>query len=126
MKDLMENYIVYKKASNLYKQVFTDSKILFKDFRGQEIAKQLIRSSGSICANIEEGYGRGYTKDFIRFLKISRGSARETKGWYIRSENLLDSEIKEDRIQQLDEIIVILISMINNLEKRNRGNEAKR
>ena len=114
----MDNYIVYKKASDLYKQAFADSKILSKDFRGREIARQLIRSTGSICANIEEGYGRGYTKDFIRFLKISRGSARETKGWYIRSENLLDDKIKNDRIQQLDEIIVILISMINKMEKK--------
>jgi four helix bundle protein len=31
-----------------------------KDIRGRAIAEQLIRSVGSICANIEEGYGRGF------------------------------------------------------------------
>jgi four helix bundle protein len=40
------------------------------DFRGKEICRQLIRSVGSISANIEEGYGRGSNKEYPNFLKI--------------------------------------------------------
>ena len=95
-----------------------DSEGLLKDLRGKEIFKQLIRSSGSISANIEEGYGRGYSREFIRYLKISRGSARETKGWYSRSEYFLDKQLIDDRKKELDEIISLLVTMINTLEEK--------
>ena len=69
----------------LWDECWGDTNILLKDIRGKEIARQLIRSIGSISANIEEGYGRGYGKEYPRFLKIARGSAQESKGWYIKS-----------------------------------------
>ena len=118
MKDLLDNYIVYSKSHEFYENVFDDVYELQKDFRGKEIAKQLIRSAGSICATIEEGYGRGYPQDFLRYLRISRGSARETKGWYIRSKRLLKAEILKTRIKQIDEIIFLLIRMIKTLEAK--------
>ena len=123
MKDLLDNYIVYTKSKEFYENVFEDAFELKKDFRGKAISSQLIRSAGSICASIEEGYGRGYHQDFIRHLRISRGSARETKGWYIRSKKLLKSEIIDIRIKQIDEIIFLLIKMINTLELKNKSNK---
>ena len=71
----------YQLAMYLYELVWEDCDILNMDIRGREIAKQIIRSSGSICANIEEGFGRGVgTPDHFRILRIALGEARETKG----------------------------------------------
>ena len=125
MKDPLNNYVVYNKAYDLYENVKEDTYKLEKDLRGREIARQLIRSAGSITANFEEGYGRGYTQDFIRFLKYSRGSARETKGWYLKSKNLLDQETLKQRIQQTDEIIYLLISMIKKIEQNQHAKKVK-
>ena len=40
---------------------------------------QIRRAAVSIMANIAEGFGRGGKPEFIRFLRISRASALETK-----------------------------------------------
>ncbi|MFQ6083052.1 MAG: four helix bundle protein [Candidatus Aminicenantia bacterium] len=116
-KDRLERNVIYQKALEIYNQFLSDSEILSKDYRGKEIARQLIRSLGSISANIEEGYGRGSTKEYAHFLKVSRGSARESKGWYIRSKNFLPEELIEQRIKTLDEIISLLVGLINKLDK---------
>ena len=100
IKDPLDNYIVYGKALKIHKHVMNDSKLLMGDLRGREIAKQIVRSAGSISASIEEGYGRGYSKEFLRYLKISRGSARETKGWYIRGEEFFDSGILNESLAE--------------------------
>ncbi|MBN1935142.1 MAG: four helix bundle protein [Anaerolineae bacterium] len=56
---------------------------------GRPVAQQLVRSRGSISANIEEGYGRGFSKDRDYFLRVALGSARESKGWYYRAKSLI-------------------------------------
>ena len=41
------------------------------------MTSQIRRSSVSIAANIAEGFGRDQTGQFIQFLRIAQGSARE-------------------------------------------------
>ncbi len=54
MKDGLEELRFYKTALELWDLCWNDTEVLQKDFRGKEIARQLIRSCGSISANIEE------------------------------------------------------------------------
>lgn len=82
---------------------------MLADPRGKSIAQQLTRSAGSIAANIEEGYGRGYGKDYARFLRIALGSARETKGWYFRGRQILDEAVVAHRLDLIDDIIAGLV-----------------
>jgi len=45
------------------------------------IGYQIIRSSGSIAANLSEGYGRYSPADRKKFYLYARGSFEETKTW---------------------------------------------
>lgn len=123
--DKLNNCAVYRKAFGLYYRVLDDSDILLNDVRGREIARQVIRSAGSISASIEEGYGRGYSDEFIRYLRISRGSARETRGLYLRSKKFLDNDLIDGRVKEINEILMIQTSMISKLE-RNKGKNRSR
>jgi four helix bundle protein len=75
---------------------------------GSFVAQQLIRSVGSISANIEEGYGRGQGREYSFFLRVSMGSARESRGWYWRGRHSLPKDVVDHRIGLLDEIIAML------------------
>jgi four helix bundle protein len=102
----------YRKALFLYDLCWFDCESLISDARGRAIVEQLIRSTGSISANMEEGYGRGFGKDYARFLKIAIGSARETQGWYTRARHRLKDDAIEHRLQLCDEIIALLVPAI--------------
>jgi four helix bundle protein len=120
VKDGLDELRFYKQALELWESFWNDTEILQKDFRGKEIARQLIRSCGSISANIEEGYGRGFGKEYPHFLRIARGSARESKGWYQRSSFLLSPEIINERCGILDGLIAMITKSIEILEKKKR------
>lgn len=115
---MLDDFTAYNKSEEIWNLCWSDTDKLLNDIRGKEICRQLIRSTGSISANIEEGYGRGSNKEYPHFLKISRGSATETKGWYKKSKFLLDENIITERIKLLDAIIAILTKTIITLEKK--------
>ena len=88
----------YPKALYLYELAWSDCDVLMKDGRGRSVARQLTRSVGSVSANVEEGHGRGVSsKDYLYFLRIAEGSARESKGWHFRSRLLLGPDVVEAR-----------------------------
>jgi four helix bundle protein len=78
--DPLWSFVTYRKALFLSDLAWFDSEKFLSDSRGNGLAWQLVNSAGSVPANIEEGYGRGYGKDYARFLRIALGSAREAKG----------------------------------------------
>jgi four helix bundle protein len=80
----------------------------------------MVRSSGSVSANFEEGYGQGTTREFIHSLRISNGEARETKGWYRRAKRFLPKALIEKRMQEADEIIALISSTIASLMKKRK------
>ena len=107
--DPLWEFVTYRHALFLADLAWFDTDRIIKDPKGKGIAWQLIDSAGSIAANIEEGFGRGFGKDYSRFLRIAIGSARETRGWYYRSRHLLDEQILKHRLSLLDQIIASLI-----------------
>ena len=104
----------YRKALFFYDLCWQDCEQLLKHPLGRAVAEQLIRSAGSIAANIEEGHGRGYGKDRNRFLGFSLGSARESKGWYYRTKNLLRPEVLAHRLSLISEVIALIVTGIHN------------
>ena len=112
-------FYAYPKTLFLYELVWEDCGELIRDLRGKAVAQQIIRSAGSISANIEEGYGRGIgTQSYLFFLHVAIGSARETKGWYFRSRQLLSAETLEHRLALLDEIIALIATELGRHAKR--------
>jgi four helix bundle protein len=108
-RDPLWSFQVYPKALLLSDLVWEDTDRMMKDARGKEIARQLIRSVGSICANIEEGHGRGFGRDNAYFQRVALGSARESRGWYYRGRRFLEPEVFEHRVKMLDEVIGSLV-----------------
>jgi four helix bundle protein len=110
--DPLLRYPYYVKALSFYDVVVQDTERRIRDERWRIIARQLFRSAGSISANIEEGFGRGTSQEFAHRLKIARGEAYESRGWYWRARNFLPAEIVEARRQQAGEIIALLSANI--------------
>jgi len=116
--DPVWQFYAYRKALFLYDLAWEDCERLMRDLRGRMVAEQLIDSAGSISANIEEGYGRGYGKGRDYFLRISLGSARETRGWYYRGRRLLSPAVLDHRLTLLSEVIALLVTELNQQRKR--------
>lgn len=111
---------MYRKALLfLHDLAWRDCDRLFKDSKGKYHASQLLRSAGSIPANLEEGYGRRFGKNYARFLRIALGSAREVRGWYYRTNSLFDEATINHRIKLLTEIIKGL-TLASNTQRRSK------
>ena len=104
----------------MFDDFWNDSETLGKDYRGRELVKQQVRSLDSICANMEEGFGRGFGKELPQHLKISRGEARESRGRYERCSHLLPPETIAQRVAMLNRIIGGLSKTIQTIETRAR------
>lgn len=104
----------YRLSMYLYDLMWIDVEIINKDFRGREIVHQLVRSAGSVCANMEEAYRRGIgTADFVRIMRISLGELGETQGWYFRARHILGSELLEKRIKVIQQTIALMVKVID-------------
>ena len=114
----LESFGAYQKARQLFDLVVADMEKLKTNPMCYRLVPQQIGSADSICANIEEGYGRRSRVEYVRFLDIARGSARETRGRYERMTHWLGQEVIQQRLQLLDEIIGILTSSIETMRKR--------
>ena len=87
MKDFRE-LKVWQKAIELFEQVAKDVEGFPNTRAAWVIEDQVLRSVGSISANIAEGYGRRKGKEYEHYLYISRGSTNETIDWYEKLKRL--------------------------------------
>lgn len=108
-RDSLWEFSTYRHALFLADLAWKDGEKFLADVRGKAIAWQLLDSAGSVAANIEEGYGRGFDKGYARFLRIALGSARETRGWYYRGRHILETSVLEHRLGLLNDIIASLV-----------------
>ncbi len=83
-----------------------------------EFSKQLLRSSASIGANLEEADGALSKKDFLNKIGISRREAKETHYWLrlLNGANLINEQKKNEffiLLKEAEELKLILSSIIN-------------
>jgi four helix bundle protein len=111
----LEEFGAYQKARVLFDLVVADMKLVRRDPLCFKLVSQQIGSADSICANIEEGHGRLSRAEYVRFLDFARGSARETRGRYLRMAHWLGDNVVQQRTPLADEIIGILTATIERL-----------
>lgn len=121
----LESFGAYQKARELFDFVVSDMVELRKDPRCDRLIAQQAASADSICANIEEGYGRLSRAEYVRFLDFARSSARETRGRYERMHHWLTAPVIEHRLALADQIIGILTKAILTLQSELRKPQSK-
>lgn len=80
---------------------------------------QLRRGGVSVASNIAEGYGRGSTTDYLRFLKVTRGSLYEidTQLLFSQSFGYIDDSTYIAAKSMLDESERVLAGLIRSLDR---------
>lgn len=82
------------------------------------LTSQLRRSSVSVPSNIAEGSGRKYTKEYVRFLYISKGSLFEVETQLEISSRLGYTKNADYFSERIKHIRVMLTSLIHSLERK--------
>lgn len=85
------------------------------------IAKQLLRSSTSIGANVFEAQNAESKADFIHKMKIAAKEASETLYWLTLCEKSKNYRFDKILIENLNEIIKILSKIISSAKGRIPG-----
>ncbi|MBA4388325.1 MAG: hypothetical protein C0404_10115 [Verrucomicrobia bacterium] len=114
----LEEFGAYRKALELFDLVVDDMEQIRSLRCLERLVGQQFDSADSVCANIEEGYGRESAAEYRRFLIISRGSLRETCGRYRRMRHWPPKELIEKRLVLGGEINRILTSTTSTLGRR--------
>lgn len=96
-----KDLLIWQKGIQIVKEIY----LICNDFPKDELyglQSQIKRSSVSIPSNIAEGWGRNYTKNYIQFLKYSRGSLLELETQIIIAKELNFISTEDfDKIQGL-------------------------
>ena len=118
-----KKYDIYDRAFKFAVSVAKFLEMLPKRTALIEYSRQLIKSSGSIGANISEADGALTKKDFINKMGIARREAKESKHWLTLIKavgSFKDESLKKELdwlITESTEILLILSSIIKNTNK---------
>lgn len=109
--------IAWQKAYQLLLSIYEVS----RDFPSEErfcLTQQVRRAALSIPCNIAEGWGRGTTSDYLRFLHVARGSVNEvqTQIWAARDLEYLPPD--HSVYDQVEEVQRILAGLIRSLLRK--------
>jgi four helix bundle protein len=109
-KSDFENLKVYQLAEQLADEIW-DTVMEWDQFARNTVGGQIVRAADSIGANIAEGSGRGSFQDNRRFIRMARGSLKETQHFLRRAfkRKLLD----ETHVSKIKPLTDNLAPMLN-------------
>src|SRR5438045_1128703 len=105
--------IAWQKSFDLGLRIFEITRSFPSDERFG-LTSQLRRAGLSVACNIAEGYGRGSTADYLRFLRTSRGSLYEIDTQMLFSVRLgyLSEQQYTECLEQINECGRLLAGLI--------------
>lgn len=115
-----EELEVWKRSAKLA----ADINIAIHNHSNYALKDQISRSAISVPSNIAEGSERDSVKDFIRFLRISKGSCAELRTLLYINQKIADTiganQLPETNhyIQETKEILAMLQGLIKKLQER--------
>ena len=117
-----KDLLVWQESRLLAKQIY----VLSEKFPKEEIfglTNQIRRAVVSVPSNIAEGYNRYSDKEFLHFLKISKGSTAEVETQVILAMDLSYISIKdgEEVLAQVTKVLRMLGSLIVTVKKRSEN-----
>jgi four helix bundle protein len=87
-----------------------------------EIGRQVVRSATSVGSNVEEADAAESKQDFIHKMSIAHKEARETRYWLrVIQAALLNADEVQVLIQESDELVRILYTIIKNARQSSRS-----
>ncbi len=118
---MKENNVIQNKSFAFAVRAVNAYKYIVETKKEFVLSKQLLRSSTSIGANIEEAIGAQSTADFNSKLSIAYKEARETKYWIrlMQQTEYLTASETESLLLDLEEILKIIGKIQVTIKKRN-------
>ena len=109
--------IVWQKSLKLVTDLYKSTKSFPKN-ETYGLTAHIRKTAVSVPSNIAEGYGRGSKSDYVRFLKIARGSLYELQTQLEISLNLeyLSKDVFEVLANQVNEIERMLNSLVKKVQ----------
>ena len=108
--------IVWQKGMALAKEVYKAT-CLMPDAERFGLTAQMRRAAVSIPSNVAEGYARQSRVEYIRFLKVARGSLAELRTQFLLARELSFLQHSADLGPLLDETERLLAGLIRSLRE---------
>ncbi len=118
----MDRHTLQKRTKKLHIDIILLCEKLPKNAAGFEIAKQIIRSSGSVGANYRETARTKSSKDFIYKIEIVLEEADETNYWLeiIEEAELIKGEQISQLIKEANELTAIFAATDKTAKANNK------
>jgi len=110
---------VWRKAHSLFVEIYTTLEKSSSKPGSKVLLNQIIRSSGSIGANISEGCLATSAREYIRYLNIAKRTTAETENWLykLRDVGLIDGRPCGGFVKRCIEIQKMLSGLVKSLKR---------
>lgn len=105
--------IVWQKSHGLFLALMKEIEGFPKTRAAGIVIDQFLRSSGSISANIAEGFGRRQGKEYLHYLIVARGSTTETLNWLIKCVDI--GWMTQEKFKVMESTIEEILKMLNKM-----------
>ena len=119
--DVIWRLDAYRAAFYLLCLARADCRALKASGVAQDLIDQLMTASGSVSANLSEGYSRGTRTDRLRFYGYALSSARECVIWYEAQRDELPDDAVDARLVLLSRVRALLLGMIKSARETGPG-----
>lgn len=109
--------IAWQRAMELALAVYRETAAMPADERFG-LTSQMRRAAVSVPSNIAEGYARAATNDYVRFLRMARGSLAELRTQMELAAALRFLSMQEATTSLMDETERVLQGLIRSLEAK--------